>query len=210
MGKLGEDAGMDPHTSFAEVDRKLRAGDQDAATEVFCRFAEKLIGLAHSKLDIRILCKEDPTDVVQSVFRSFFTRHRDGEYELATWDKLWSLLTVISVRKCLNRTQYYMAKRRDIAREVPAAEWNDAAAGLSDAINRNPTLLEAAVLFETVEQMTRGLDADDWAIIELRLQGLTAQQISEKLGLSERTVRRVRERIVKRLQRMQADDSHAA
>jgi RNA polymerase sigma factor (sigma-70 family) len=56
-----------------------------------------------------------------------------------------------------------------------------------------------------VEQMMRGLDPDDRAIIELSLQEYPVREISERLGLSERTVRRVRERTEKRLRRMQAD-----
>jgi len=201
---------MDPHDSFAEVERKLRAGDQDAATEVFHRFARRLRGLAREKLDIRIRRKEDPADVVQSVFRSFFTRHRDGKYKLATWEKLWSLLTVITVRKCLNRNEYYFAGRRDITREISAADWGDAAAGLSEAINRKPTVLEAVVLVDTVKQMMRRLESDERAIIELSLQGYTAQEISAQLGLSERMVVRVVRHAVDRLRQTRTDDSHAA
>ena len=145
----------------------------------------------------------DPEDVVQSVYRSFFTRYQAGQFDFATWDALWSLLTVITVRKCLNRAEYYLAKCRNVTSEVDAAAWGDATAGLSEAIDREPTPLEAAVLAETVEQMMRGLEPEDRTIIELSLQGYTAAEISARVGLAERTVGRVRERIKKRLQRMQ-------
>jgi DNA-directed RNA polymerase specialized sigma24 family protein len=49
--------------------------DEQAARENFDRFARRLIGLARTRLDRRIRQKIDPEDVVQSVFRSFFTRH---------------------------------------------------------------------------------------------------------------------------------------
>jgi RNA polymerase sigma-70 factor, ECF subfamily len=209
-GDHGEEAGMGAHDSFAEVERKLREGDQDAATEIFCRFAKGLIGLAHTKLDIRVLPKEGPDDVVQSVFRTFFIRHRDGEYDLATWDKLWSMLTVITVRKCLNRNEYYLAKRRDVRREVPAADWKDAAAGLSEFIDRKPTSLEAAVLIENVKHMMHGLEPDERAMIALRLQGYKNREISAQVGCSERTVTRVHAHIEDRLRRMHADEIHVA
>jgi RNA polymerase sigma-70 factor (ECF subfamily) len=207
--ECGEDARMGPHDSFAELEARLKAGDQDAASEVFGRFAERLIALARAKLGARFARKEDPSDVVQSVYGSFFSRYRAGQFDLDNWDSLWSLLTVITVRKCLNRTEYYLAKCRSISEEADLSSWDLAAAGLSEAIDREPTPLEAAVLAETVEQVMRGLEQGDRAIIELSLQGYTPVEVSTQLGVSERKVVRMRARIKDRLRRMQADEVHA-
>ena len=157
-GDHSEGAGMETYDSFAKLEPKLRAGDQGAATEVFRRFGDRLIALARTKLDMRIRRKEDPEEVVQSAYGSFFSRYHAGNFDVSTWDSLWSLLTVITVRKCLNRTEYYLAQCRSVAGELDANSWDDAAAGLSEAIDREPTPLEAAVLGETVEQMMHGLD----------------------------------------------------
>jgi RNA polymerase sigma-70 factor (ECF subfamily) len=197
---------MQPHDSFAELAARLRAGDQGAATQVFCRFAARLIALARTELDTRIRRKMDPEDIVQSVYRSFFTRHQAGQYDLANWDSLWSLLTLITVRKCRGRTEYYRAQCRSVAAEVDVATQGDLGEGWSEAIDREPTPLEAVVLAETVEEMMRGFESDDRAIIELSLQGYAAPEISARLGRAERTVRRVREHVKKRLQRMQGDE----
>lgn len=194
---------MEPHDSFTDLAARLRAGDQAAASEVFRRFAGRLIGLARSELDARLRRKVDPEDIVQSVYRSFFTRYGAGQFDLSNWDSLWGLLAVITVRKCLSRTEYYLAQRRTVAGEAEMARHDpDAASGLSDAVDREPTPLEAAVLTETIEQMLRGLASDDRSIIELTLQGYTAPEISAQLGRAERTVRRVRAHVKKRLQRM--------
>jgi RNA polymerase sigma-70 factor (ECF subfamily) len=81
----------------------------------------------------------------------------------------------------------------------------DAAAEI--AIDREPSPDEAAVLAETVEALFRQVDdADERAILELSLQGFTAAEISESLGRAERSVRRLRERVRKRLERMRDDD----
>jgi RNA polymerase sigma-70 factor (ECF subfamily) len=198
---------MEQHDSFTELAERLRTGDGGAATEVFRRFAGRLIALARTELDTRLRRKEDPEDVVQSVYRSFFTRCHAGQFEFATWDALWSLLTVITVRKCNSRAEHYLAQRRNVAGEVDLGPTSDAADGLDQAIDREPTPLEAAVVAETVEQMMRGLEPDDRAIVELSLQGYTAREISARLGVSERTVGRVREFVKKRLQRMHADSA---
>jgi RNA polymerase sigma-70 factor (ECF subfamily) len=59
------------------------------------------------------------------------------------------------------------------------------------------------VLAETVEALFLAVeDTDERAILELSLQGFTATEISESLGRAERSVRRLRERVRKRLERM--------
>ncbi len=200
---------MELSESFTKLVERIRAGDDGAATEVFRRFAGRLIGLARAELDTRIRRQEDPEDVVQSVYRSFFTRYRAGQFDFANWDELWSLLTVITVRKCMNRAEYYLAKCRNVGVEVAPQPTSDGTDVLDRVIDREPTPLEAVILADTMEQMMRGLEPDDRAIIELSLQGFSVPEIGARLGFAERTVRRVRERIKKRLQRMQTDDTHA-
>src|SRR5580692_11428902 len=96
---------VDP--SFDTVMQRLRAGDDEAAADVFRRFADRLIGLARSRLDERLRQKVDPEDVMQSVFKSFFRVQADGKLDLANWDSLWALLTVITLRKCGHRIEYF-------------------------------------------------------------------------------------------------------
>jgi RNA polymerase sigma-70 factor (ECF subfamily) len=174
---------------------RLRARDQAAATEVFRRFAARLVGLARSKLDPQTRRKVDPEDVVQSAYRSFFTRYGAGSLAISTWNELWCVLTVITVRKCSNQVTHFRAGRRSVSRETSAHTWED----FVGAIDREPTASEAAMLAETVERLMLGLNPDDRAIIELSLQGYTVPEISARLGPSERTVRRLRERVRLRL-----------
>jgi RNA polymerase sigma-70 factor, ECF subfamily len=209
LGIRGRGDVIGSQDSFVELEARLRAGDQGAASEVFRRFARRLIGLARAELDRRLQCKEDPEDIVQSVYRSFFTRHRAGQFDLRNWDSLWTLLTVITVRKCCNRSDYYLAKCRNVASEVAPSSRGEDLAGLSEAIDREPTPLEAAILAETIERLMRGLDGDERAIIELRLQGYSVPEIGERLGRAERTVRRICEYFKVRLRRMQAEAASA-
>jgi RNA polymerase sigma-70 factor (ECF subfamily) len=73
------------------------------------------------------------------------------------------------------------------------------------ALSREPTPPEAALLSEAVEQLLAGLDEDERPIIELSLEGYTTQEISQRLDQPERTVRRLRERVRKRLERAQKE-----
>jgi RNA polymerase sigma-70 factor (ECF subfamily) len=195
---------MTEEPSFREQMGRLRTGDPAVATEVFQRFASRLIALARSHLDTIIRGKEDAEDVVQSVYKSFFTRFQAGQFELASWNQLWSLLTVFTVRKCADRADYFRAQQRDAAREVALATDSGSSCTAADP---EPTPFEAAVLAETVERLFRELDADDQPILELSLQGYTAPEISSRLGRAERTVRRLREHVKERLQTMLREQS---
>src|SRR5262245_8942191 len=82
---------------------RLRLGDGSAETLVVRRFTVQLVSLARRQLAASIRRKSPPEDVVQSVFRSFFARVRRGQFELANWERLWSLLVLITLRKCAGR-----------------------------------------------------------------------------------------------------------
>lgn len=198
---------MPAHDSFAALMVRLRSGEDAAAREVFVRFAARLAGLARVHLDSRLAVKVDPEDVVQSAYKSFFVRQRDGQLDVGTWDGLWGVLTLITLRKCADRAAYYRADKRDVARETPGGSSEDSVPAMIDlALDREPRPEEAVELAEVVDALFRSLDdPDERSILELSLQGHTAAEISEKLGRAERSVRRLRERVKARLERMQAD-----
>jgi RNA polymerase sigma-70 factor, ECF subfamily len=197
---------MAPTDSFAVLMDRLRSGEGEAAREVFVRFAARLAGLARKHLDAKLAVKVDPEDVVQSAYKSFFVRQRDGQLDVGTWDGLWGILTLITLRKCADRAAFFGAAKRDVARETTGRGTDTAFPLIDLALDRDPRPDEAALLSETVEALFRSIDdPDERAILELSLQGFTAMEISERLGRAERSVRRLRERVRKRLERMQAD-----
>jgi RNA polymerase sigma-70 factor, ECF subfamily len=193
---------MPDNDSFADLMARLRIGEGGAAREVFERYARALVALARERLSAGLRKKVDPEDVVQSVYRSFFVRYGAGQFDLEAWSDLWSLLTVITLRKCLNQVKYHQRERRRASREVPLAPRGDDSAAGWEVPDREPTPEEAAVLTETVEGLLRDLGPAEREIIELSLQGHTAPEIKQRLGRSERTVRRVRERVRHRLERV--------
>jgi RNA polymerase sigma-70 factor (ECF subfamily) len=192
---------MDPNTGQKPEDL-IEPGSQ-----LFDQFTRRLVGLARKHLDTRLQHKIEPEDVVQSVYKSFFLRYGEGLLQSENLDGLWSLLTVITLRKCADRVRYHQAQRRNIAREARGPS-NDSQFGPGlETAGREPTPEEAVVLAETVEQVLRGLDEHERPIIELSLQGYSTPEISEKLGRAERSVRRLRERVRLHLSRLQEEGS---
>jgi RNA polymerase sigma-70 factor (ECF subfamily) len=194
---------MPDDPAFAVLMDRLRRGDPGAAEEIFRRFAGRLIGLARNHLDARVRRKVDPEEVMQSALKSFFLRQQAGAFDLADWDGLWALLTTITLRKCGLRTEHYRAQRRDVGREAEPLPEDEASSW--QALARDPTPSEAAVLAETVERLLAGLDEGARGIAELALQGYKAPEISERVGVAERTVYRTLQRLRKRLERLRAE-----
>ncbi len=196
-----DDAGDE---SFFELMASLRAGDQDAARQVHLRWTRQLIKLARARLGRSIVGKEDPEDVVQSVYRSFFRRFQGGTYRVEAWADVWSLLATIARRKCSTRRDHYRAFKRDARREMPLME--------QDAAGDEPTAEQATILAETVERLLRdlGRNHQDRLIIEMSLQGHSAIDIHDKVGCSERTIHRLRKRVREQLETWnQEDDANA-
>lgn len=193
---MGEDR------SYDVLVARLRAGDPEAADWLFHHFAGRLVGLAYRRLDRHLRPKVDAEDVVQSVFKSFFGRLQAGRFEAADWDGLWGLLVIITLRKCGKKLRHFGGPARDVRREVALPNDGEAPAAW-EAVAREPTPDEAAVLAETVAQTLAALTEEERPILELRLQGFTAPEIGERLGRSEHTVNWVLKRVRKRLQHLQ-------
>ena len=181
---------MPPDLPFTQLMVRLRGGAPDAAAAVFDRFARRLVRLAGSRLPQALAAKLDAEDVVQSVFKSFFLRHADDRFTLKNWDALWTVLTVLTVRKCGHKVGHFRAARRDVHREAAASPASDSAPAW-EAPDPRPRPEEAALLAETLDEVVRGLREDQRPIVLLRLQGFLQREIAEKVGCTERTVERV-------------------
>ena len=192
--------------TFALLMARLRSGEDAAAREVFERLAGRLVALTRGRFNRLLARKVDPEDVVQSAFKSFFVRHRAGKLDAGDCDELWHLLTLITLRKCADRAEYFRADRRDAAREATGPDGRDGPDAYLVALDREPRPEETVILAETVEHLFRDVSAHERPILELSLQGYTASEISVRLGRAERSVRRLREHIRKRLERLQEAD----
>jgi RNA polymerase sigma-70 factor, ECF subfamily len=192
---------MAEESSFDELLERLQAGHEDAARQIFQEYAARLIGLARTHLNSSIRRKVDPEDVVQSVLKSFFVRMRDGQFELENRDSLWGLLVVITLRKCGHKVRELHRQRQDIRKEAaPAPAGDDSGSGWQ-AIAREPTPAEAAILAETVEVLFGELKEREREIVELYLQGVSIAEIQAQVRRSEYTVRDVLNRLRRRLER---------
>src|SRR5215211_7423448 len=106
--------------SFADLVRRVRAGDPDAATDLVRRYEPAIRRVVRVKLGGRVGALFDSMDVCQSVLGSFFLRAAAGQYAIDTPEDLMKLLASMARNKLAFQVRKQRAKKRDCARDVPA------------------------------------------------------------------------------------------
>src|SRR5262245_43754448 len=79
--------------------RRIQQGQSDASTELYLRYAKRLMEVAASQTSADLAKRVEPEDIVQSVFRTFFRRVTLGQYTVPEGEELWKLLLVIALNK---------------------------------------------------------------------------------------------------------------
>jgi len=171
----------------AELLPRLVRGDDQAATAVFERYVERLTRLARSRLAAKLAARIDPEDIVLSAYRSFFVAARQGRFEVQRGGDLWQLLVEITLHKLYRSAEHHLAKRRSVEREQRAGETSHTSLSLA---GREPTPEEALAAADELQTILEQLSERGRLVIELRLQGYEHEEIAERLGCNERTVRR--------------------
>ncbi|HYT95490.1 MAG TPA: ECF-type sigma factor [Gemmataceae bacterium] len=175
--------------------QRFQAGDQQAAEQLFARYAQRLTRLAEQHLSRKLAGRVDGEDVVQSVFRTFFRRSAGGEFQIDSSAQVWRLLVKITLLKVRAKGRYHTADKRDAGAEQPtgAADW------LPQAVARDPGPDEAAMLVDQIEALLRGLPELHAQVLERRLQGHHVTDIAAQLDVSRQTVHRVLNLLQQRL-----------
>ncbi len=174
---------------------RWRQGDEEAARQLFDLYVDQLLALVRKRLSVRLASRVDPEDVVQSVFRTFFTRTKEGKFQIDQPDDLCKLLVRITVHKTFRQVAFHKAAKRDLNLEAGQGEdGRDVVLGLLD---RGPGPEMANQFLDQLEHFLKRLRPDDRQILELRMQGYKDVEIAEKLNMSDRTIRRLMERVRK-------------
>src|SRR5262245_13663312 len=103
---------------------QLKQGDADAAQRLWERYYHRLVGLARKKLQDSPKRAKDEEDVVQSAFKSFCLRAKEGLFpDLRDRDNLWPLLVLITARKAANQRMHERRGKRGggrVRNELPS------------------------------------------------------------------------------------------
>jgi RNA polymerase sigma-70 factor (ECF subfamily) len=173
-----------PEVSDRSLLRRFRAGDQDAATQIYLRYAHRLRALAKVQCGADLGPRLDADDIVQSVFRSFFRVASAGLYDVPAGEELWKLLLVMALNKIRARGAYHRAAKRDVRHTDGGEHLQNVSTPRRDD--------EAFVVLQTVvAESLQQLAEASRTIVELRIEGYEIAEIAAKIGRSKRSVERV-------------------
>jgi RNA polymerase sigma factor (sigma-70 family) len=180
--------------AFEELIRRIRTGDQDAATILVKHYEPAIRRAVRFRLtDARLGTLLESMDICQSVLASFFVRAASGQYELQSPGQLLKLLTAMARNKLTSQARKQNAQRRDCRRLTSGGQDDDrfVAAGQSPS-------KEFAVR-DMLEEVHRRLSADERRILELRNQGRDWAAIAAELGGGAEALRRKLSRALDRI-----------
>lgn len=172
--------------------RRFKRGNQDAATQLYLRYAHRLRALVQAHCSTALTRRLDADDIVQSVFRRFFRRVSQGDYDVPPGEELWGLFLVIALNKIRAEETFHRASKRDVrvTAEVPP-----------DDVPGQDGSEEAAftVLHLTIEDALRDMPDSLRTMVELRIQGHEVADIAARIGRSKRTIERSLQEVRTRL-----------
>ena len=83
------------------------------------QYRARLCQLVEREMNRRFRRKEDPEDVVQSAFRTFYRRNAKGEFHIDSSVDLWRLLETITRHKILKHVEKLAPENGIPTRGVP-------------------------------------------------------------------------------------------
>jgi RNA polymerase sigma factor (sigma-70 family) len=183
---------VDPE--FADFVRRIRAGDDQAATELVNRF-ESLI---RREVRLRISGSQvnrafDSLDVSQSVLANFFARAATGQFELEHPDQLARLLVTMARNKLVSRVRSERRQIRDIRRVTVDRD------ALDRVADEQQSPSEIVGRKELLERLRTLLSDEERQIIDLRNEGLGWDEVATKLGGTGQARRMQMSRRIERL-----------
>ena len=165
--------------------KRFRTGNQDAATALYLRYAKRLERLAKVNVSRSLAARVDTEDVVQSVFRTFFRRVTQGQYEVGDQEDLWRLLLVMALNKIRSSGTFHRAAKRDIGSTEPLPDH------LPETKSRAEGELALNVLKLTIQELVGAMPFEQRSIVLLRIEGYEVQEIAVKTGRAKRSVERI-------------------
>ena len=165
---------------------RVQAGSQDAAGELYRRYAQRLLALTRAKCGTDLAARVDVEDIVQSAFGSFFRGAQQGLYAAPNGEELWGLLLVIAVNKVRAKGAHHRAAKRDVRKTAGGDALGDAGFD-PPADDESAAHLLRLVIDEVLGRLPEG----HREVVRLRIEGYEVGEVAARTGRSKRTVERL-------------------
>ncbi len=186
----------DPH-SFRSLMARMLEGSEEAARELQERYGEHVVRAVRRRLPRVLRPAFDSLDFVQDVWASFF-RIPDRQFDSP--ERLVAFLTCVARNKVVDATRGHLGTlKRGLRREVPKQPPRPDPEAVP-LFARDETPSQAAIGQELWEQMLDGQPPAYRQVLVMLRDGCTQAEVAERLKLNRRTVYRVLERALEKIQ----------
>jgi RNA polymerase sigma-70 factor (ECF subfamily) len=187
---------MPDETTFHDLIRRVRKGDEAAAAELVRRYEPAIRRAARVHLiDPRLRRLIDSADISQSVFASFFVRAALGQYDLEKPEQLLGLLVTMSRKKLADHARKQRAARRDYRRARPGTLETER------LLAADPDPGQQVATGELIREFHNRLSDEERQLADLRVGGRSWDQIGAERGESPEALRKRLSRAVGRITR---------
>lgn len=175
---------------FDELMNRVKAGDEEAASQLVADYGNHVMAAVRFRLGRRIRIRVDSQDIAQAIWKSFFelaeTQPIDSPQQLV------AILAAMSLNKLSDAyRRHLVAKPRAMSREDRRPlKVNDRRLPNDDA-----TPSQFAIARERFRRIFSERTPTEQEVIRRRIAGHTFDEIGASLGINERTARRVIEKL---------------
>lgn len=185
--------------SFQDLLRRIRAGDQEAATELVRRFEPGVRGAARKPLqEMKLSHLVDSADISQAVLANFFSRAADGRFELHHPEQLFGLLVTMARNKVRDEARRQRTQRRE-ARRVHLQHSDHCLEGI---IGGEPTPSRIVSGQELAAEVARRLSDEARHLVDERAAGRPWAELAAEKGTTPAALRK---RLARELERVAAE-----
>lgn len=182
---------------------RWREGDEEAANALYEQYFAKLMPIVTGHVGQSIQPEFDPEDVLQSAFCTVFRRISKGEFTFGSDRDVWKLLVTIALNKLRQKVGRATTQKRDIKRKLGESDFDGL---LAAQLSESPGISEAAEFAELVRRIFGILSEQERLLLQWSMEGYGQLEIADRLGVTDRTVRRMWDRIRARLTTLFVED----
>ena len=172
-------------TRFQELMDRVKAGDEDAASQLVADYGNHVMAAVRFRLGRRIRVRVDSHDLAQAIWKSFF--------ELAEAQSIDSPQQLVAILAAMSVNKLNDAFRRHVVAQPRALSREDhRPLQLNDRRlpPDNATPSQFAIARERFRDIFSKRTSAEQQVIRLRIAGHTFEDIGQSLGINERTARR--------------------
>ena len=173
---------------------RLETGDDVAAAKLWNAYFDRLVHLAHGRLQAKFAKVNDAEDIALSAFHSFCRGVENKKFPaLSDRDGLWRLLVSITIHKLLHvvRDQKRIKRGGQFHELKGLDSSSDSIAAVNQIVSREPSPDFALEVAEQYQEMMHSLGDNE--LVQLatwKMEGYSNDEIARKLNRATRTVER--------------------